>query len=215
VPNRYIRGIGLDLDNTLADSAPAMAKATNETLSVSGHAEFRVSVEDILSSGPLRLLSRAGLGRAGRAQYWRAYRERLLSEVGLFRGFQELFSELPTDIPVAVLTSSPKGLAEDFLSRVGLRSRLSGILGYGDVVLQRPHPEGILSLAKLCGIPPVDVVYMGDKPEDIDAAHAAKAVSATGRWSRGDRAATLGRKPKFVLDNPEQLRQLLNGSQGR
>lgn len=68
---------------------------------------------------------------------------------------------------------SPRPYAERLLEHH--RLDLPVLVAYHDVELRKPHPHPIVTAASLLGISPWNCIYVGDQPEDIQAAVAAGA----------------------------------------
>src|SRR5205823_11981734 len=64
--------------------------------------------------------------------------------------------------------------------------RSSDLVAHGDVPNPKPAPDGLLAIARWTGVLPAQVLFVGDRVEDILAAKAAGAISGLALWSRGD-----------------------------
>ena len=200
-----LKVLGLDFDNTLVDSLPAMQHAVKTVLDRCGLDTGYASEQDILDSSPMRILRSAGVSDAQRKSYWPVYIRTVLDSGELFGGMNEAIERLPEPVTLGIVSSTPTRILEAYLSKRGLSSRFAHILGYREVGRPKPAPDGILRLAVRCRVPPSSVVYVGDQPVDIRSAQAAGAHSATGMWSRGRRDATLSQNPDSVLRVPTEI----------
>jgi HAD superfamily hydrolase (TIGR01549 family) len=90
------------------------------------------------------------------------------------RGIEAFLTFLESKgIQVGVFSDYP---ALDKLQALGLAERVSLVLSATDPAINafKPHPKGFLHACALWGLPPAEVLYIGDRPE-VDAVGAANA----------------------------------------
>lgn len=92
---------------------------------------------------------------------------------------------------IGVVTMAPRPYAERVIAHHGLDIKV--IVAYHDVKLRKPHPEPILTAARLLGVPPERTVYIGDQPHDLVSAHQA------GSFAIGLSAGMLQEAPEAEL----------------
>ncbi|MBI5226822.1 HAD-IA family hydrolase [Candidatus Micrarchaeota archaeon] len=104
---------------------------------------------------------------------------------------------LNSGIPFCIVSNSPKASIRTWFEKQGVRPE--HIIGSDDVMLQKPHPEGLLEACRMLGVTPGrHVAYAGDLPNDVAAARAAT-VSSVG-IAYADRVARLkSAKPDFIF----------------
>lgn len=73
--------------------------------------------------------------------------------------------------PWGIVSANTRAALEDACARARLRPAC--LVGKEDVWQGKPHPEGLLRAAALCGIPPSETLYLGDAEHDAQAARAA------------------------------------------
>ncbi|MDR8409322.1 HAD family phosphatase [Nonomuraea sp. 3-1Str] len=97
-----------------------------------------------------------------------------LSEgVRIMPGASELLDGLRAEgVPVALVTSSLKDIADAVLKGVG-RERFDAVVTADDVTRTKPDPEPYLTAARLLGVQPVRCVVLEDSPTGVAAATAA------------------------------------------
>ncbi|NUT42662.1 MAG: HAD family phosphatase [Thermoactinospora sp.] len=99
--------------------------------------------------------------------------ERLRSGVVAMPGALELLDALRLErVPVALVTSSLKEIAEAVLHYVG-RDRFEVIVTADDVTRTKPDPEPYLTAARLLGVEPTRCVVLEDSPNGVAAGTAA------------------------------------------
>ncbi len=109
------------------------------------------------------------------------------------------------NVPLAVATNKPAPTALELLGRFGLARRFRAVLGAGERMPAKPHPWVVVEAARALGVPPRQLVFVGDATVDVATARAAGAHA----WVvvRGSGPAPQG--ADRVLASLEQLPRLL------
>jgi len=90
------------------------------------------------------------------------------------RGVNSIFAWLKEkNVPIGVFSDYP---VREKLQALGISARITPALCATDPEINafKPHPKGFLHLCEIWGLPPDEVLYVGDRPE-VDAAGAAAA----------------------------------------
>ena len=204
-----------DLDGTLLDTAPDMAKALNRLRLESGQAALPFDVvRPQVSHGSTGLL-RLGFGLAPNEPGFEALRERFLalysadlaSGTRLFPRMIEILDFLEAEnIPWGVVTNKPGWLTVPLLERLSLYSRCASVVS-GDTVSQRkPDPAPLLHACHSIGIDPGQCVYIGDAERDIEAGRRAGMSTLIARYgylSATEQPENWGADK--ILDAPDDL----------
>jgi len=181
----------LDLDGTLADTAPDLAAALNAVLQEEGRRPLPFhEVRPHVSFGAPKLV-RLGFGEDLAAEEFERLRGRLLEhyargvceETRLFDGFEAVLAHLESlGIPWGIVTNKPGWLTNPLLAALGL-DRRSACTVSGDTVAERkPHPLPLLHASAQIRVPPERCVYVGDAERDIQAGRAAGMVTVAASW---------------------------------
>jgi len=176
------RGLLLDLDGTLLDTAPDMAGALNRLLVEEGRQPLAfASVRPHVSHGGAALV-RLGFGtqlpeaefERLRLRFLAVYRDHLCAGTTLFPGFGAVLDRLDAGrVPWGIVTNKPTFLTEPLLECLALAARAACVV-CGDTFAERkPHPRPMLHAAELLGLAPGAIVYVGDAQRDIEAGRAA------------------------------------------
>ena len=175
----------LDLDGTLLDTAPDMARALNALRAQEQLPPLKfAAVRPQVSHGSTAVV-RAGFPDAGaaefetlRTRFLALYRDDLVVETGLFAGFDTVLNELDAHaIPWGVVTNKPGWLTEPLLTAVGLRARARAVVSGDSLPLRKPDPLPLLTAAQQLGVAPARCLYLGDALRDAQAARAAGMVA--------------------------------------
>ncbi len=176
------KAVLLDLDGTLADTAPDMGAAINALRAEHGLDPLPYSaIRPVVSHGAKGLLTLA-FGAELDAARETALRERFLALyeatlcVGtrLFPGFSEVLAQLEAwSVPWGVVTNKPAWLTEPLLEGLQIRARAACIVSGDTVEKAKPDPMPLHHAASLLGMPPAQCLYVGDAERDVQAGQAA------------------------------------------
>ena len=171
-----------DLDGTLADTAPDLARALNRLLAEMGRAPLPLAtIRPVVSRGTEALLELA-FGPAGDEAARQGLRERLITlytdaiadETRLFPGMDGLLEGLESRvIPWGVVTNKPARLTDPLMAELGLAERAACVVSGDTTAFRKPHPGPLLHACRLAGTVPAGGVYIGDAERDIAAGRAA------------------------------------------
>jgi N-acetyl-D-muramate 6-phosphate phosphatase len=171
-----------DLDGTLADTAPDMARTVNEMRTRRGLKPVAPAVVRPHVSKGARGMLMAAFDMATdhpdfpamRAEFLEIYADNLFVDTVLFPGMGELLDRLEAEgIAWGVVTNKFERFARPLLESMGLASRARVIIGGDTCPRAKPFPDPLLHAARKLGVKPADVLYVGDDERDVQAARAA------------------------------------------
>lgn len=171
-----------DLDGTLLDTAPDLARALNAVRADDGlgplpYADIRAQV----SNGSYAL-TRLGFDyddssaefEARRQALLHAYHEHIALESRLFDGMQAVLEALERKcLPWGIVTNKPAWLTTPLVAATELDRRAQCVISGDTTTHAKPHPAPLLAAADALALPPGDCLYVGDAARDIAAARAA------------------------------------------
>ena len=186
-----IRAVLFDLDGTLVDTAPDLAYALN----LQRHRHGLPALADDLirpqASHGARGLLGVGFGlhpddthySIMREEFLQLYSENICRHSQPFPGILDLLQTLETrKLAWGVVTNKPARFTEPLMSILNLAERATCIVS-GDTCAQpKPHPAPMLVAAELCGVVPLQCLYVGDAARDIEAATAAGMPALAAAW---------------------------------
>ncbi len=184
-----ISGVLFDLDGTLADTAPDLAYALNETLKLNNKAPLPFEkIRPVVSHGGIALI-KLGFGFGPEEEKYESVRQQLLDiyleniarETRLFPGVSELLATLENKhLPWGIVTNKPGWLTNPLMDKLNLSQRAACIVSGDTVSKNKPHPEPMYYACKQANIVPEKCIYVGDAERDIAAGRAAgmKTVAA-------------------------------------
>ena len=171
-----------DLDGTLADTAPDLAFALNETLKLNGKTTLPFEkIRPVVSHGGIALIQ-LGFGFGPEAENYETVRKQLLdvyleniaNETVLFPGTDELLTALEkNNHPWGVITNKPGWLTNPLMDALNLSHRAACIVSGDTTSKSKPHPEPMYYACEQANVNPAECLYVGDAERDIAAGRAA------------------------------------------
>lgn len=173
-----IRTLLLDLDGTLADTAPDLAAALNRTLEEAGRPPLPFErIRPVVSHGG-RALLRLGFGVTGEEPEYAALRGRFLDHyqrdialhTRLFPGMEELLAAIEAArLNWGVVTNKPSWLTDPLLAALGLTGRAATVVSGDTLAVNKPDPAPMLHACREAGSAPGECLYLGDAERDVQA----------------------------------------------
>lgn len=165
-----------DLDGTLADTAPDLAYALNQTLLRHGRAPLPLEqIRPHVSHGGIALTC-FGFDITPDHPEFPRYRQDLLAtyqanltrETTLFPGMAPVLEELQqASIGWGIVTNKPARLTDPLVAGLGLAERAACVVSGDTTAHSKPHPEPILHACRITGTQPAACLYVGDAERDI------------------------------------------------
>jgi phosphoglycolate phosphatase len=180
-----------DLDGTLADTAPDLARALNRLRDERKLPPMPLAQLRAHASSGARGLIHAGLGItrdhpefAGlRENFLNHYENSICVETRLFPGIAELLTTLDArGTPWGIVTNKAERFTLPLMHLLHLNGRAACIVGGDTTPHLKPHPEPLLHASRALGIAPEYCIYLGDDLRDVEAAHAAGMMPIAVRW---------------------------------
>jgi phosphoglycolate phosphatase len=205
-----LRGVLIDLDGTLMDTAPDLAAAANLMRADFGLPPLPLErVAAFVGKGAEVLVHRALTddleGKANAADFARGRRsfyehysaENGLQAVVFERVPQALVQLHGHGLKLACVTNKPKEFTAPLLAKVGLAQHFDAVVAGDEVAEKKPHPALLLEACRRLQLSPLEVKLIGDSVNDAQAARAAGCgclLVATG-YNEGESVASLAGAP--------------------
>lgn len=173
-----------DLDGTLLDTAPDLARAANLMLAQLGRAALPAGViRDFVGKGVLNLVHRCleatgGAGPDELARALSAFEGHYLAGIadlsrpypGVLEGLDRLAA---AGIALGCVTNKASLFTEPLLLRTGLRDYFGVVVSGDTTPKKKPHAEPVLYAAHALGVLPREALFVGDSLNDVQSARAA------------------------------------------
>jgi 2-phosphoglycolate phosphatase len=175
------KAVLLDLDGTLADTAPDLIGAINRSRRKAGLPTLATENLRPLVSQGVEVLVQQGFGtrdqtliNAKKIEVLDDYRKNIALTTRLFEGFENVLERLEKSaIPWGIVTNKPHYLTTALLEELDLNSRVACVVSGDTVAHSKPHPAPLLKAAQAIRLAPSDCLYVGDAEGDVIAAKAA------------------------------------------
>jgi phosphoglycolate phosphatase len=207
----------LDLDGTLIDSVPDLAKAVDSMLGILGMSlagPERVArwvgdgadmlVRRALADGDedaAKTLMQAQVTNA-RQYFDSAYMRCLHQATGAFLGVDEFLQATGKKV---LITNKPRQFTEPLITSLGWDSHFEFLLCGDDLSERKPSPVPVLHACKELGISVDNTLMVGDSRADIQAAKSAGVASAAVTYGYNHGEDIRGSTPDLVIDSLNQL----------
>ena len=212
-----------DLDGTLVDTAPDIARALGVALAEIGVPPVPLdTVKQMVGDGARELISRAlaaapsdpAREEAAFGRFLASYRENVCVASQLYPGVVEGLAALHNDgAALAVVTNKPGDLARTLLGTLGIAASFDAIIGDGDGFPRKPDPTAALSVLAKAGASPDRVVMVGDGLPDMRLARALGATAVAATWGYVPAAALAREAPAFLAGSFHEAMSIIRGAQ--
>ncbi|MFZ5538330.1 MAG: phosphoglycolate phosphatase [Pseudomonadota bacterium] len=205
-----LRGVLIDLDGTLMDTAPDLAAAANAMRAEFGLPALPVDrIAAFVGKGAEVLVHRALTGDLGgraddatferaRAAFYRHYHAVNGTHAVVFERVPQALELLRSKgLKIACVTNKPREFTVPLLERLGLAAAFDAIVAGDDVREKKPHPAIVLAGCARLRLAPVQALMIGDSVNDALAARAAgmRVVLVETGYNEGEPVATLAGTP--------------------
>jgi len=181
-----VRALLIDLDGTLLESGPDLARAMNRTLAERGLAELHLpQVVSFIGRGLGHLLSQSlavAMNRAptqaeieGLLPRFEAHYEDLLAfDSPPYPGVVEGLGALrEAGFALACVTNKYERFTLPLLEKTGLAQFFDLVVSGDTCARKKPHPDMLLHACTHFGVTPAKALMVGDSSNDVEAARAA------------------------------------------
>lgn len=178
-------GVIFDLDGTLVDSAPDIARALTAAFAPLGTPPFATHEVIRLIGGGAAAAIHRGLEAVGISlspadehavldRFYDAYAAVSAEGNGLFPGADAMLAELgDRGIALGICTNKAQRIAGIALDALGIAGRFSGVIGAQDGVPRKPDPAMLHLVLDQLGSRVGETLFVGDSPADAGIAKAA------------------------------------------
>jgi phosphoglycolate phosphatase len=186
-----MRTVIFDLDGTIADTSHDLIASANVCFRDMGHGDVLDPARDfkIAMTGGGRAMLRLGFDRLGqgKSEDWiekyypvllTAYAENIDKYTTLYPGVASAIEGvLARGYAVGMCTNKPQVLADELLSRLGIRGLFGSLVGADTLAVRKPDPAPLWLAIDQLGGNREKSVLVGDTPTDRETARAASVHS--------------------------------------
>lgn len=140
-----------------------------------------------------------------------SYYEAHAGEIVCYPEVLELLTKLHRSSYRMGVVTSKRGIhAIRELTSKQLNTLFEVIVAQEDTAHHKPHPEPLLVAADKMKVDPVDCIYIGDQPSDIEAAHSAGMRSIAALWGEGRFEKLSSSRPTMFARSPMDVLVVLH-----
>lgn len=211
-----LRCVIFDMDGTLTRTNPLIFASFNHI--ASRHLGTTLTPEAIMrlfgppeEGGLSRLLGKEDV-RAEMDELCAFYEEHHPRLASLHPGILSALDTLRArGTPCAVFTGKGSRTTAITMRAFGLDPYFGMVVTGSDVVRHKPDPEGIFRVMDRYGVPPEQVLMVGDSLSDCRAARAAGVRFAAVTWDTTQEAALREARPEYLFDTVPAMTSFLAG----
>jgi pyrophosphatase PpaX len=203
-----------DLDDTVLDTLPARMRSLQHAYETClGETVDPLEVWKAHRGGTLEALARRLLGD-GHQRFSETYREHYYGQPNrcvTYDGIDAVLRTLRDEgIVLGVVTSKISWGAVEELEIAGLLHHFRVVIGHDDVERPKPEPDPIYeAMSRLLIDDAGSVMFVGDSPADMLAAHAAGCHSVAALWGTIDRESLIACGPASLAEEPPAVLEAL------
>lgn len=210
-----VEAVLFDLDGTVVDTIPhILASFRHATTEVLG-----VALSDEV------LLHHVGVPLARQMHYFtddETEADRLLASYRAFnhKTHDEMARLYPNTVsalqaldgaglPMGIVTSKSRVMAERVIALFELGRFFKVLVAVDDTDYHKPHPLPVIHGARLLGMEPSRMVYVGDSPADIESGKGAGTATVGAAWGVASKERLLAAEPDAIIEDIGDLPALL------
>lgn len=212
---KALRAAIFDLDGTLLDTLEDIADSMNAVLAALDLPAHPLDAYRRFVGGGLGQLVVLALGPAARdrdlaaragemakAEYGRRWKDKTRPYPGVATMLQELAR---CGVPMAVLSNKPNDFTRLSTDHFFTPSPFAHIWGERPGFPRKPAPGAALELARLMGVEPGEVVFLGDSDIDMKTARSAGMLALGAAWGFRGREELLAAGAHRVIERPGEM----------
>jgi phosphoglycolate phosphatase len=210
------RAVIFDLDGTLLNTIDDLANSMNTVLRHMRFPEHSVEDYKLFVGDGIEMLVRRSMPETQReepsirnrciAAMREEYNRRQTENTRPYDGVPELLDGLTARrIRMAVLSNKPDAPTKALVAELLPRWRFEMVVGESPIVPRKPDPTGAIMIARSLGIPPQEVLYLGDTHIDMQTASSAGMYAIGALWGFRKSEELLAGGARTLIQRPEDL----------
>jgi len=210
-----IKGVVFDLDGTLANSIEDIADSMNQVLTEKGFSTHNYTTYKTFVGRGIKSLVENALPESSRDEstlnesferMMKVYDDNCIVKTCLYPGIAKLLSTLnEKGIKIAVFSNKANELTQKIVKTLLSDWKLEMVIGAGGEIPRKPDPTGALLISEKMGIPPSELMYIGDSGVDMQTAENSGMYATGVLWGFRDMEELLDNGAKMVLEHPIDL----------
>jgi phosphoglycolate phosphatase len=209
-----------DLDGTLLDTLADIAHSANDALEELGFPTHEIGAYRLFVGEGLRMLFRYALPAEARTEaiidrcaeaFRGAYSRQWNIRTRPYDGVTQLLDALTErNVRMAVLSNKPDLFTKRCVDEYLPQYQFQMVLGHRDGIPRKPDPTAAKQIINALGVPPEQVVYLGDSAIDMKTALAVGAYPVGALWGFRSLDELRENGAQAVISRPMELLDLLD-----
>lgn len=204
-----------DLDGTLIDSRKDIAIAVNHTLKEAGLKQLpEEKIYSFVGNGVDYLIEKS-IGKSQmlrfdecKKNFMNYYGDHLVDNTTLYDGVLDMLQHFDDKIK-CIISSKPTAFCKTIIDRFDLNKFFKEIHGSESFPALKPDPIGVKTLYKKFNVLQEECIFVGDGPQDINAAKNAGVKMAAVTYGFHSENRLKKENPDLLLDSIESLKNYI------
>jgi phosphoglycolate phosphatase len=222
-PRFAAKAIAFDLDGTLIDTAPDLARAVNRMLADLGRTEFpEAKISKWIGDGVARLIKRAltdspeqepdaGLFERAHARFHAHYLAGVCEHSAPYPDVVEALRHFKArGLPLACITNKLAAFTGPLLAELELEHYFDLVLAGDTLARRKPDPLPLTHMCERLKIDPGEALLVGDSLNDLKAARAAGMPVVLVRYGYNQGVDLSAHGPDAMIESFRELIQMTN-----
>lgn len=207
-----------DLDGTLINSLPGIAKSLNCALEQNQLPSHSIkAIREFIGNGSRTLCQRATTKPTDEttidkieAAFKVHYQKLWKSGTEIYPGIQDLLSDLSKTHQLSVLSNKPHGFTTEIISQLFPENTFHTVLGQREGTEKKPNPKGIHEILELSDQSRQPSFLIGDSIVDLQTARNANIGSIAVTWGFEDLEELQTESPTHIAHSVSELQTLIH-----
>lgn len=214
-----IKAVLFDLDGTLLNTLNDLADSMNAVLlkrgyAVHGEEEYRYFIGNGIKNLVIRSLPSdiddQDIIEQCFSEMKEEYSRRIIDKTKPYEGIREMLGGLiKKGIKVSVLSNKRDENTKYIISKLLPEYRFDAVFGERPGVPKKPDPAAALEIARLLGVSPDEMLYLGDSGVDMKTANAAGMWAVGALWGFRGEAELRENGARSLVHSPLEVLQLI------
>jgi phosphoglycolate phosphatase len=212
------KAVIFDLDGTLVNSIEDLADSMNRVLSQNNLPVHNMEAYKYFVGNGLRNLVKAALPESRQeeafiknamAEMMETYSHNCIKKTTVYEGVPDLLDGLVLrDMKAAVFSNKPDELTKKVVKALFPGYHFEEVIGFTHDSLKKPNPAVSLHICDTFGLPPKNVLYVGDSGVDMQTANSAGMIAVGALWGFRTKEELALNGARYFLNHPLDLLKL-------
>lgn len=207
--------IVFDFDGTLIDTNYLIEKTIRKTAETLLNKELEQStIDQIWGKVLTEQMAELDESRVDELSHFYStyYREHRDEHTSIFDGIIDMLETLhDSGFKMGIVTNKGTSGLEHGLEKFQIKDYFPIALSKTDVVMKKPHPEGLYKVMEYFDAKPEEVLFVGDSIHDIECGKNAGVDTILVQWTVMDIEKLKAENPTYVVSEPNEIIKIAKG----